>query len=252
MVLNLQTASTIDKYGPSGNETSASLEDERSLSKCSKLKDEFSLEAEMYDRVWGMRDYEADVRFLDELFRSYQCGSVLDVGCGTGNHAVRLARLGYRVTGIDVSSGMIEKAKQKVRRGRISFLVGDMKRIGKALPAGATFDAAICLGNAFQHLTTDSNVNAFLSSLHKRLRKGGLFVFDARNAKAISEDQLNRLLVNHVATEGGLQLLVLAYNTRDVRDPNVIVWRPIFLVNEKGKVDLQIREHKLRWFEPQN
>jgi hypothetical protein len=42
----------------------------------------------------------------------------------------------------------------------------------------------------------------------------------------------------------------LAYSTRDLRDRNTIVWRPIFLMNDNGKVDFQIREHRLRWFQP--
>jgi hypothetical protein len=79
-----------------------------------------------------------------------------------------------------------------------------------------------------------------------------LFVFNARNAKKISEDYLNKLLVDHIIAEDGLQLLFLTYNTRDLRNRNIIVWRPIYLMNENGKVDFQIREHKLRWFRLSN
>jgi SAM-dependent methyltransferase len=215
-----------------------------------KLKDEFNLEAKVYDRVWGKRDYEADVWFLDELFRRHHCKAVLDVGCGTGNHALRLAKHGYDVTGVDVSCAMIAEAKRKAKRAKVTFLVGDMKRIDKAVPSGITFDAAICLGSASQHLAINRHANAFLRGLHSRLKAGGLFVFDARNARKISEDLLNKLLVNHITTEDNLQLLVLNYNTRDPDDPNTIIWRPILLTDEKGKIDLQIREHKLRWFEP--
>lgn len=214
------------------------------------MKDEFSLEAEVYDRAWAKNGYEDDVKFLDEFFRKHRCRRVLDVGCGTGNHALRLAKLGYEVTGVDVSAEMIAQAKRKDRRGKVTFLVGDMKRIDKVVPANARFDAAICLGNAFQHLTTDRYVCAFLNRLSKMLRTGSLFVFSARNVRKISEDHLNRLQLDHMLTENNLQLLVLAYNTRDTRNPNVVVWRPIFLMNKNGKVDMQIREHKLRWFEP--
>ena len=183
-----------------------------------KLKDEFSLDAEVCDRVWAKNSYDHDVKFLDELFRKHRCRSVLDVGCGTGNHALRLAKFGHKITGVDVSAGIIAQAKQKDRRGKVTFLMGDMKRIDKAVPANARFDAAICLGNAFQHLTTDRYVCAFLSRLRKMLRTGGLFVFDARNARKISEDHLNKLQADHIVTEKNLQLLVSAYNTRDVRD----------------------------------
>jgi len=48
--------------------------------------------------------------------------------------------------------------------------------------------------------------------------------------------------------EEKLQLLLLFYNTRHPRNRNVIIWRPIYLMKESDKVDLQMREHKLRWF----
>lgn len=40
---------------------------------------------------------------------------------------------------------------------------------------------------------------------------------------------------------------MFVHNNRDPQDPNIIVWKPIYLINENGIVDLQIREHKLRW-----
>jgi len=215
----------------------------------SGLKDEFSLEAKVYDRIWGTYDYDVDVRFLDELFREHGCRKVIDVGCGTGNHALRLSKIGYHVTGVDVSPAMLEKARAKDKEGSVRFLQGDMKKLDRAISVGEKFDAAICLGTAFSHLLTNKNVQAFLRALHGMLRKKGLFIFDARNAKKISEDHLNKLLVHDALNEDKLQMLFLNYNIRDPRNRNVIIWKPIYLVNEDGKVDLQIREHKLRWFQ---
>lgn len=84
--------------------------------------------------------------------------------------------------------------------------------------------------------------------MHKILRRNGLLIFDARNARKIREEYLNKLFLDHIIMEEKLQLLLLGYNTRHSRNRNVIIWRPIYLMRENGKVDLQIREHKLRWF----
>ena len=213
------------------------------------MKDEFSLEARFYDKIWGRHDYDADVKFLAYLFRKYRCKSVIDIGCGTGNHALRLSRLGYRVTGVDISSSMLKIAKAKDKGARIRFVQGDMKRLGKAIPKSQRFDAAICLGQVFYHLMTEKHVQTFLKELRKLLKPNGLFVFNARNAKKIDEENLNKLLLDHIINEEKLQLLVLTYNTRDSQDPNIIIWNPIYLIKDNNKVDLQIREHKLRWFE---
>ena len=214
------------------------------------MKDEFSLEARIYDKIWGQADYDSDVKFLDGLFKKHGCRRVIDVACGTGNHAVRLSKIGYEVTGVDVSPAMIERAKEKNRQAKVRFVQGDMKKLDKLALEDNGFDAAICLGVATCHLTMNSHVRSFLRVLHGLLRKNGLLVFDARNADKISEDYLNKLTVEHMVTEPELQLLLMAYSTRDSRDRNTIIWRPIYLMNENGKVGFQIGEHKLRWFRP--
>jgi Methylase involved in ubiquinone/menaquinone biosynthesis len=60
------------------------------------MTDEYAFEAELYDKVWGRYDYDTDVKFLDELFKKYRCRKIIDLGCGTGNHAIRLSPLGMK------------------------------------------------------------------------------------------------------------------------------------------------------------
>jgi len=213
------------------------------------MKDEFSLEARFYDKIWGRHDYDADVKFVTDLFRRYHCRSVIDIGCGTGNHAIRLSKMGYQVTGVDVSPTMLKIAKTKDRKAKIRFIQGDMKKLEKVILKNQKFDAAICLGQVFSHLLTDKNMKTFFKGLRKILKQNGLFVFSARNAKKINEKYLGKLLLDHVLSEEKLQLVILGHNTRDSQNPNIIMWNPIYLVKENSKVDLQIREHKLRWFE---
>jgi ubiquinone/menaquinone biosynthesis C-methylase UbiE len=174
---------------------------------------------------------------------------VIDIGCGTGNHAVRLSKLGYHVTGVDISPAMLKIAKAKDKDAKIRFTQGDMKKLEKAVPKNERFDTAICLGQVSYHLMTDKDVHAFLNRLHGVLKRNGLFIFSARNAKKINEEYLNNLRLDHMVNEEKLQLLELTYNTRDSRDSNIIIWNSIYLVKQNGKVDLQMREHRLRWFE---
>jgi SAM-dependent methyltransferase len=83
------------------------------------------------------------VDFLLEELAIPPGGSVLDVGCGTGRHAIELARRGYAVTGLDLSSGMlaIAAAKAKAASVHVEWVRADATRF--ALPE--QFDAAICL-----------------------------------------------------------------------------------------------------------
>jgi SAM-dependent methyltransferase len=144
---------------------------------------------------------------------------------------------------------MLKIAKAKDREAKIRFAQGDMRRLEKAVSKSERFDAAICLGQVSYHLTTDRDLHAFLNRLHGVLKQNGLFVFSARNAKKINEEYLNNLRLDHMVNEEKLQLLMLTYNTRDSQNPNIMIWHPICLVKQNNKLDLQIREHRLRWFE---
>ena len=72
--------------------------------------------SDQYDLLYGDKDYEAECDMLEEAFRRYGEGSIqtiLDLGCGTGNHAIPLSQRGYQVTGVDLSADMLEHARQK-------------------------------------------------------------------------------------------------------------------------------------------
>jgi ubiquinone/menaquinone biosynthesis C-methylase UbiE len=214
-----------------------------------KMKDEYQLEARIYDRIWGKYDYDTDVKFLNELFKQHRCKSIIDVGCGTGNHALRLNKLGYEVTGVDISPTMLKIARSKDRKRKIRFIQGDMKELKTLVLKARRFDAAILLGQVSSHLYIDKEVQVFFKGMRKVLKKNGIFVLSARNAKKINEEYLNKLMLDHIINEEKLQVVMLTHNNRDSHDPNTIIWKPIYLMKENGKFDLQMREHKLRWHE---
>jgi len=98
---------------------------------------------EYYDYLVGAsRDFHAQTAFLDSLFKKYQVKSALDCGCGTGTHAVLLAKKGYEVTAFDFSKHQVTLAKKKANanNARIKFHVGDIRRFDFG-----RFDALISL-----------------------------------------------------------------------------------------------------------
>jgi 2-polyprenyl-3-methyl-5-hydroxy-6-metoxy-1,4-benzoquinol methylase len=79
---------------------------------------------------------------VEQLLGEVRGLEVLDVGCGTGRHAVSMAARGARVTAVDFSDGMLERAKQKSGNANVTFQVCDLVH---ALPfAAATFDLVLC------------------------------------------------------------------------------------------------------------
>ena len=140
----------------------------------------YSRFAAYYDFVYhSLVDHEGDVDFLERVFRRFarrRVQSVLDLACGTGNHAIPLARRGYEVAGLDLSRPMLAHARRKARAARLSipFVHGDMRRFDLGRP----FDAAICAFGAFGYLLTDADVLRCLRSVHRHLSSDGLFTFE--------------------------------------------------------------------------
>lgn len=98
--------------------------------------------------------------------------TILELGCGTGSDAARLAGEGYSVTAIDVSGEAIGQARAKF--GPVArFMVADMTR---RLPfPGGGFDAV--MSNVAMHMFPDGVTRAVFAEVGRLVRPGGVFVF---------------------------------------------------------------------------
>jgi SAM-dependent methyltransferase len=134
-----------------------------------------------YDRFvnWEAR-LSHELPFLDALFKEHGVQSVLDAACGTGYHAIALAKRGYEAAGADLSAAMIEQARQnaQAKGADVAFAVagfGDLATLGR------TSDAVLCLGNSLPHLLSAEAVDKALADFAVVLRPGGLLVIQNRN-----------------------------------------------------------------------
>ncbi|MEV7215462.1 methyltransferase domain-containing protein [Kitasatospora cineracea] len=128
--------------------------------------------AVVYDAFDGKRDdLDSYVGLADEL----AAGLVIDVGCGTGNLAVRLAANGRRVVGIDPAEASLAVAKSKDGAGTVTWIHGN----ATALPQlGA--DLAMMTGNVAQVFLSDDDWAQTLGAVGSALRPGGHLVFETR------------------------------------------------------------------------
>jgi ubiquinone/menaquinone biosynthesis C-methylase UbiE len=120
----------------------------------------------------------------DYAFYAEQIGKqhrkVLDLGCGTGSFAVRLAAVGHDVVAVDPSSMMINYAQRRPGASEVEWIVGDAASVQTRGP----FDVVTMTGHAFQCLLNDEEVRATLRTVREVLGAGGAFMFETRNPVA--------------------------------------------------------------------
>ena len=106
---------------------------------------------------------------------------VLDCACGIGTQSLGLARLGFAVTGSDVSAGAVERARSEAacRKLNIPFYVADMRRLDDVPVTG--FDAVICMDNALPHLLSEPDLAQAAEQIRMKLRAGGTLVASIRD-----------------------------------------------------------------------
>jgi 2-polyprenyl-3-methyl-5-hydroxy-6-metoxy-1,4-benzoquinol methylase len=125
---------------------------------------------ELWDRVIPLEVTARETQFLLAQLQLSPGAKVLDVPCGSARISVALAAAGYAVTGVDLSSDALERARARMHAAgvTVSLRHDDMRE----LPQKHAFDAAVCLGNSFGYLAHEGMIE-FLGALADTLRPGG-------------------------------------------------------------------------------
>jgi SAM-dependent methyltransferase len=128
--------------------------------------------------AWPAR-IEREWPFLESVLGSGPSRRLLDVGCGTGEHARFLAAHGFEVVGVDASEEMIGKAREDEAPPGVAFVLGDLADLD-ALVEG-TFGGAICLGNMLPHVTDDEHLGRGFAALRRRVLPGAPLLLQILN-----------------------------------------------------------------------
>ncbi|HLL47385.1 MAG TPA: class I SAM-dependent methyltransferase [Longimicrobiaceae bacterium] len=129
--------------------------------------------APYYDLIHSYKDYPTEVEKIVEIIRREhpEATSVLDIGCGTGEH-VRLLSRNFTVEGIDIESRFVVLAQKKVPSGH--FHVGDMR----TFTLSRHFDVILCLFSSIGYLTEPKQVVAALRRFAEHLSPSGLIIIE--------------------------------------------------------------------------
>jgi SAM-dependent methyltransferase len=152
---------------------------------------------------------------------------VLDLGCGSGEHARFLASLGFEATGVDASSSQVEAARGADPEGR--YVQGSLTDLAGLVEPG--FGGALCVGNTLPHLTEEEALRRCFEGVATRLLPGGVFLLQILNYDRILDRGERTFPVLVRPGEEGAETVFLRLMTphadgRVTFTPANLRWRP--------------------------
>ncbi|MFO0680183.1 MAG: methyltransferase domain-containing protein [Polyangiaceae bacterium] len=119
-----------------------------------------------------------EVTFIEESLAVQKGANLLDLACGTGRHAIELARRGYEVVGYDLSLAMLARAAEEAseREQKLNFVQGDMREMA----FDEVFDGIYCWNTSFGFFEEEKNAQ-IVGKVHRALKSGGQFLLDVTN-----------------------------------------------------------------------
>lgn len=206
----------------------------------------FEQYARYYDMLYHDKDYDAECNFLEKIFEAYASKpvrSILDLGCGTGGHAIPLARRGYAVTGVDLSAQMLSVARSKsVDAGlAIELLAGDARQT----KLGHTFDVVLAMFAVMGYQTSNADLEAVIQTARRHLLPGGLFVFDAWFGPAVlSQRPADRY---RIVEDGNERVYRFAHPELNVVTQTVVVNYRILQIQAGQLLEEVTEAHSMRF-----
>ena len=200
-----------------------------------------------YDIFYRSRNIVDDINFIEEIIGRYlgfKASTILDIGCGTGDHAIELRKRGYKVVGIDISKEMIDIAKSKSREKNIDveFIVGDVRDFD----LGMKFDVAIALYSVMSYMIENKDLLQALRNIRNHLVSKGLFIFDFWHT--IGQIRHYRPYAIWKFEENDDTYVKLEISSLDILRNTMNILYEIQYLRRGIPVDVVVEEHRLRLF----
>jgi 2-polyprenyl-3-methyl-5-hydroxy-6-metoxy-1,4-benzoquinol methylase len=136
--------------------------------------------AEKYDNEVFTQGTIGECDFIEKEINFNKALTILDIGCGTGRHAIELSKRGYSVTGIDLSESQLKQAKLKASRENMKIVF--QKQDARNLHFSNEFDLAIMLcEGGFSLMETDEMNFQIMQNAANALKPNGKLIFTTLN-----------------------------------------------------------------------
>jgi SAM-dependent methyltransferase len=179
-----------------------------------------------YDSEVFVQGTMGECDFIENEIDCNRKARILDLGCGTGRHAIELTKRGYAVTGVDLSASQLERAKEKA--AALGLNVDLRRHDARELPFENEFDLVIMLcEGAFPLMETDEMNHRILQNVGRALRSGGKLIFTTLNALFPLFHSVKDFLASKML-EGNAACHKNTFDLMTFRDRNIITFEDDF------------------------
>ncbi len=206
----------------------------------------------LYDNFYHDKEYDVECDLIEDIFKKYAQGkpvkTILDLGCGTGKHAIPLAKRGYNVVGVDRSKSMLTLAQQKSGEYGVDDKIAWRQADIRDLKIDQQFDAVLMMFAVLGYQTTNSDVIAALNTARRHLSAGGLLIFDVWHGPAVLSQRPEQRMKT-IDTENGR---IIRFASGEIDASNHVCHVNYDLWQSKGdKIISETKEtHTMRYFFP--
>lgn len=201
--------------------------------------------AKIYDVIYSSKDYGKECLYLDKIFKKYASfpvKNILDVACGTGNHAFKLAGMGFKVFGQDISKVMLKQAKLKCAAHPQIKIIGCFAM--QKFCHTQKFDACVAMFSSVDYLLKINQLKKAFKNIYNCLKQGGVFTFDFWNKdcviKNFSPFKQNTFIC------GDKKVIRISQAELDKRSSLLINYTCYYFVKEKLEAVIK-EKHQMRY-----
>lgn len=178
--------------------------------------------ARNYDKEPFVRGTLGECDFIEQEAGRDRSKKIIDIGCGTGRHAIELTKRGYDVTGVDLSDAQLARAREKAREAGVAVVF--QKHDARSLPFAGAFDVAIMLcEGGFPLMETDEMNFEILKNAARALKDNGKLIFTALNGLFPLFHSVNEFYKS-AQKEGQSQCRECSFDLMTFRDHNTVVF----------------------------
>ncbi len=123
--------------------------------------------------------------FFQHIFRECLATSVLDLGCGSGGHALYWGDMGMNMVGVDSSAEMVKHAEALAEQQKLDIEFHCLPMTNFAKRIQQQFDSVVCVGNTLPHLLTLEDLLLCFEDVAASLKPSGAAVFHCLNYQRI-------------------------------------------------------------------